>query len=216
MAINLMDVYSGVDKNDPKRHKNDLYRTPPIATYLLCKYSNPPKKIVEPCAGYGNIAVELIRNGHDVNCFDLNSYPEAMLSIKTGQSALDIPKQSDYDGLITNPPYKNNFPKLLTEKAIAEYDYTALLLRLTFLEGTRRKKLFDKFPPSEIIFFSDRIRFDSDKVEPVEKSEQVGGMICHAWFIWKKNESTATKLTWVSMIEEYDEWRQHYEARNTN
>lgn len=215
MANNLSDIYTGVNKNDPNRNKNDLYRTPPIATYLLCKYSNPPKKIVEPCAGYGNIAVELIRNGHDVTCYDLNPYPESMVPIKTGQSVLDLPKVVGYDGLITNPPYNNDIPRLLVEKSVKEYDYTAMLLRLTFLEGIKRKSMFDSNPPSQMIFFSDRIRFDSKHVEPIDEKDQIGGMIAYAWFVFD-NRVENTNVKWVYMKEEYDEWRKHYEARSNS
>jgi hypothetical protein len=213
MANNLRDIYVGVNQKSENRNANDLYRTPPLATYLLCKYSNPPKKIVEPCAGYANIASELIRNGHEVDCYDLNEYPEALVPVKTGINALDLPKVLGYNGLITNPPYKNDFPRLLVEKSIQEYDYTAMLLRLTFLEGVRRKSLFDKHPPTQMIFFSDRIRFDSDEIEPVEKKEQIGGMVAYAWFIWNRYEDS-TKVKWVCMNEEYDDWRQKYETRN--
>jgi hypothetical protein len=213
MANNLRDIYVGVNKADPNRNTNDLYRTPPIATYLLCKYSNPPKKIVEPCAGYGNIAAELIRNGHDVVCYDLNAYSQALVPVTTGISALDLPKVIGYDGLITNPPYANDFPRLLVEKSITEYDYTAMLLRLTFLEGVKRKSLFDRHPPSQMIFFSDRIRFDSELDEPVEKKEQIGGMVAYVWFVWEKG-SEHSRVKWVCMNEEYEEWRTHYEARN--
>jgi hypothetical protein len=212
MASNLKDIYVGVNQNDPNRNANDLYRTPPLATYLLCKYSNPPKNIVEPCAGYGNIAAELIRNGHQVVCYDLNEYPKTLVPITTGVNALDLSKVFGYDGLITNPPYKNDFPRKLAEKSIGEYVYTALLLRLTFLEGVRRKSMFDEHPPTQIIVFSDRIRFDSSEIEPVEKSDQIGGMICYAWYIWhQKSKDNSTQMKWVSMNEEYEEWRTHYE-----
>jgi hypothetical protein len=211
MANNLLDIYTGVNKNDEKRNKNDLYRTPPLATYILCKYGNPPKKVVEPCAGYGNIASELIRNGHEVDCYDLNEYPETLVPIKTGQNVLDLPKVSGYDGLITNPPYHKDIPRKLAEKSIAEYDYTALLLRLTFLEGIKRKKLFDAHPPTQIIFFSDRIKFDYSGLEAVEKKDQIDGMIAYMWIIWSKNDQE-TKLKWASLNEEYNEWREKFET----
>ena len=61
MAQNLKDIYVGVKKNDPNRNKNDLYPTPPLATYVLKKYVNLPRIIIEPCAGRGNISIELLR-----------------------------------------------------------------------------------------------------------------------------------------------------------
>jgi hypothetical protein len=216
MASNLKDIYVGVNQNDPNRNANDLYRTPPLATYLLCKYSNLPKNIVEPCAGYGNIAAELIRNGHNVTCYDLNEYPQTLVPVTTGVNALDLSKISGYDGLITNPPYKSDFPRKLVEKSIQDYSYTAMLLRITFLEGVKRRKLFEQHPPTQIIIFSDRVRFDSNELEPIEKSEQIGGMICYMWIIWSKTtpNSAGTQVKWVCMDEEYNEWRSHYESGN--
>lgn len=213
MANNLLDIYTGVNQSDSKRNKNDLYRTPPLATYILCKYGNPPKKIVEPCAGYGNIAAELIRNGHEVVCYDLNAYPETLVFVQSGQNVLDLDKVTGYDGLITNPPYHKDIPRKLAEKSIAEYDYTALLLRLTFLEGIKRKSLFNNHSPTQIIIFSDRIRFDYEGIEAIEREEQIGGMICYMWIIWdKRRNSTETAMKWVSLNEEYDEWREKFET----
>jgi hypothetical protein len=214
MASNLKDIYVGVNKADANRNKNDLYRTPPLATYILCKYSNPPKKVVEPCAGFGNIAAELIRNGHNVVCYDLNEYPETLVPITTGVNALDLVKPEDYDGLITNPPYASDFPRKLAEKAVKEYAYVALLLRLTFLEGIRRKSLFEKHPPTQILFFSDRVRFNYHGIEAVERKDQIDGMIAYAWFIWAKYHEgphSSARMRWISMSEEYNEWRKQYD-----
>ena len=70
----IFDVYSKVKKNDPDRNENDLYPTPPLATYILHKYIDLPHNIVEPTAGRGNISIELIRNGYNVQSFDLFEY----------------------------------------------------------------------------------------------------------------------------------------------
>lgn len=212
MAKNLTDIYVGVNKNNPARNKNDLYRTPPLATYILCKYTNVPKNIVEPCAGYGNIAVELIRNGHTVHCSDLNHYDEALVPIKTGYDAMILPKLDDYDGLVTNPPYHKDLPRKLAEKAVVDYDYVAFFVRLTFLEGKKRNKLFTSNPPSDILILSDRIRFDSPKLEAVERADQLDGMIAYCWVVWnKKADHGNTKLHWVLLDKEYPEWRIHYD-----
>ena len=41
-------------------------------------------------------------------------------------------------------------------------------------------------------------------------------MIAYAWIVWDKNATHEnTKLHWVSLVEEYDEWRQLYNERNS-
>jgi hypothetical protein len=212
MANNLKDIYIGVNKSDTSRHENDLYPTPPLATYVLQKYVDVPKNIVEPCAGRGNISIELIRNGFNVRSFDLHDYPDKLCAINVGHDVLTLPTQVGYNGLVTNPPYFKNLPHKIAKKGLAEYDFTALFVRLTFLEGKRRQSLFAKNPPSTILFMSDRIRFGSGYPEAINKHEQLGGMIAYCWVVWsKKEESRRTELKWILLEDEYDEWRQHYE-----
>ena len=211
MANNLTDIYVGVKKNDPNRKKNDFYPTPPLATYLLCKYCPPPVNVIEPCAGRGHIAAELLRNGHNVGAYDLNEYNDCLAHVNTPYDAMELEKKP-FDGVVTNPPYHKDLPRKLAEKWIQEYDYVAMFLRLTFFEGKKRNKLFTNYPPSDIIFLSDRVRFDSNMIEPVEKKDQIGGMIAYAWFIWdKKHPPGLTKMRWALLEDEYDEWRLQYD-----
>jgi hypothetical protein len=217
MAKNLADIYVGVKGKDPDRHEGDFYPTPPIATHVLTRLSSVPERVIEPCAGRGNIAVELARKGHDVRCFDLIDYQEKLISVKSEQNVLDLEKQEGYTGLVTNPPYHKDLPRKILEKALGEYDYVAMFLRLTFLEGKKRQEIFSKFPPTQIIFFSDRLRFLAGKREPIERNEQFGGMIAYAWFIWRKEDfGKNTKCDWVLAERDYfDEWREWMTKRET-
>lgn len=217
MAQNLKDIYAGVDKSDKKRVENDFYPTAPIATYILQKYIDLPKTIVEPCAGRGNISVELLRHGYEVYSYDLNTYEDHLCPITTGQDVLSLKKPDDAQALVTNPPYHKDLPRKIAEKGVAEYDLTALFVRLTFLEGKKRRKLFTENTPSDIIFLSDRIRFDKPSetgiIEPIEKENQLGGMIAYCWIVWnKRSKDFNTRCRWVLLEDEYDEWRKHYEV----
>jgi hypothetical protein len=213
---NLQSVYSGVKKDDLNRNKNDFYPTPPLATYILHKYSNIPENVVEPCAGRGNISIELIRNGYNVKSFDLYEYSNQLCNIHTGQDVLQLEKQPGYNALVTNPPYHKDLPRKIAEKAVKEYDFVAMFLRLTFLEGKKRKKLFTLNPPSSIIFLSDRIKFEKDVIEPIEKNQQIGGMIAYSWFVWdKKSSHKYTKMDWVLLDDHYDEWKILYNKYNS-
>ena len=211
MASNLKDIYVGVKKDDENRNDNDLYPTPPLATFVLHKYIDLPKKIVEPCAGRGNISVELMRGGHDVKSFDLFDYDPTLCDITSGVDVLSLPKVEGYDGLVTNPPYHKDLPRKIAEKGVAEYDLTALFVRLTYLEGKKRNKLFTKHPPSDIIFLSDRVRFGTGLLEPINKKDQIGGMIAYMWIVFRKEHIGPTNLKWVLLEDEYDEWRELYD-----
>lgn len=215
MAKNLTDIYVGVKKNDPNRNDNDLYPTPPLATFVLKKYIDLPRIIIEPCAGRGNISIELLRHGYDVRSYDLHEYDNPLCSIKTGQDVMDLQRPDKKNvGLVTNPPYHKDLPRKIAEKGVAEYDLTALFVRLTFLEGKKRKKLFTENPPSDIIFLSDRIKFDTGLIEPVEKQDQLGGMIAYMWIVWDKRswkKPENTRMRWVLLEDEYDEWRESFD-----
>lgn len=212
MTKNLNDIYVGVNSQDKKRRKNDFYGTPPLVTHILCKYSDVPRTIVEPCSGRGNISVELKRQNRDVKSFDLYKYDHELIDdIQNDQDVLTLPKQ-DCEGLVTNPPYFKSLPQKILQKSLKEYDYTAMFVRLTFLEGMRRYSIFKEHAPSQIIFFSDRVRFSEKKTEAVDIEDQIGGMIAYMWIIFDKNK-TGTKLDWILMKDEYNEWRELYDKR---
>ena len=212
MAKNLTDIYVGVKKNDPNRNENDLYPTPPLATFVLQKYINLPHNIVEPCAGRGNISIELMRHDHNVQSFDLHQYDNLLCPVTVGQDVLSLQKPLGAEALVTNPPYHKDLPYLIADKAVKEYDVTALFVRLTFLEGQKRKNLFTNYPPSDIIFLSDRVRFNTGLIEPINKTHQIGGMIAYMWIVWDKRKKVdSTNLRWVLLKDEYDEWREHYD-----
>lgn len=215
MSKNLTDIYVGVNKSDENRRENDLYETPPLATYVLHKYVELPERIIEPCAGRGNIAVELTRCGYEVLAFDLNTYDNMHFPVRTGQDVLTLDCQENYDALITNPPYFKDLPRKILEKGLNEYRLTALLVRLTFLEGLKRSKIFRKHKPSQIIFFSDRIKFEKNLIEePIAKEEQIGGMIAYMWIVFDlSNTSNTTKLDWISLSDEFEEWEKHYKEK---
>jgi hypothetical protein len=68
---------------------------------------------------------------------------------------------------------------------------------------------------------SDRVNFGPVGLlptEPIEKKDQIGGMIAYMWIVWDKNEIVLnnhnTHMHWVLLEELYDEWRLHYDESN--
>jgi hypothetical protein len=225
MTKNIFDIYSKVKKNDDDRNTNDLYPTPPLGSYCLLHTlgKRVPQKIIEPCAGRGHIAAELRRHGREVFAYDLFTYENQVSPVVGGVDATTLDLHGSSCGVITNPPYHKDLPRKLTEKFIAEYDFVAMFLRLTFLEGKKRKKMFTERPPSDIIFLSDRINFGptgAKHTEAIEKKDQIGGMIAYMWIVWDKNSPHInTRTHWVMLEDLYDEWRANYDrsiGKNTD
>ncbi len=100
-----------------------------------------------------------------------------------------------FDGdIITNPPYA--YAQEFVEKAlevIPEGNKVAMLLRIQFLEGKRRKKLFEKHPPKYVYVFSERIK--CAKNGEFENSGSSAQAFC--WFVWVKGYKGETIVRWI-------------------
>lgn len=97
--------------------------------------------------------------------------------------------------IITNPPYK--YAKEFIEKALEiSRDSTkiAMLLKVTFLEGQARRKLFEKYPPKKIYVFSGRIKCAKNG-----DFESIGSSaVAYGWFIWEKGFEGKPTIEWIN------------------
>ena len=125
-----------------ERETNDYYATEPKAVELLLKEEAFCHRIWEPACGEGHISEVLKKHGFDVLSSDLidRGYGDG------GVNFLSIPTHGDKEcDIITNPPYK--YVLEFCEKAldrIQEGRKVAMLLKLTFLEGKKRKSFLEK------------------------------------------------------------------------
>lgn len=128
---------------DNERQREDYYATEPRATELLCQLVTFDGPILEPSCGEGHISEELKKAGYDVTSRDLvdRGYGEVA-------DFLAIDNISWNGNIVTNPPYK--YAQEFVEKAlqiIPEGKKVCMFLKLTFLEGKARRKLFQITPP---------------------------------------------------------------------
>ena len=75
-------------------------------------------------------------------------------------------------------------------QSIAKYK-TALLLKITFLEGCARAKFFKQHPPKRVWVFSKRLSLLKDG------QSYNGGMMCLAWFVWETGSTTPPQIGWL-------------------
>lgn len=185
------------------REENDFYATDPAAIDWLFKVESFRKDIWEPAAGMGHLSERIIALGHNVRSTDLidRGYPDCMPGIDFLQQT-----SSWHGDIITNPPYSKGLD--FVEKSLELIDNgakVAMFLKLTFLEGKTRRKLYDRCPPKIVYTFSSRIRCAKNgDFSTMIKDEETGEMkkigssaACYAWFVWEKGYTGRPGLGWI-------------------
>lgn len=175
---------------DDDRADNDFYATEPKAIELLLEKETFSTHIWECACGMGHLSKVLINKGYKVFSSDLvyRGY---------GVGGCDFLKQrgKPFQGdIVTNPPYK--FAAEFVYHALDLIDdghKVAMFLKIQFLEGKERRKLFDQYPPKKIYVFSSRM-----KCAPNGDFEKVkSSAVCYAWFIWEKGFTGNPIVDWI-------------------
>ncbi len=180
----MFSQLGATNHSEKDRMDNDFYSTPEIATLELLKRESFKGSILEPCCGTGAISKVLERElKTKVTSKDLvdRGYGEVLdFSLET----------SRYDNIITNPPFK--IAQQMVEKAISLSDKVAFLMKIQFLEGKKRKALFDKNPPARVYVFSYRLPYMRG-----DDKQATSSAMCLAWYVWDKNYNGETILKWI-------------------
>lgn len=102
----------------------------------------------------------------------------------------------DFDGdIITNPPYK--YALEFIERALESIKTgrkAAMFLKLTFLEGQKRKKFFLENPPKTIYVSSSRLNCALNG----DFEHNVSSAVCYAWFVWVKGFKGNPVVKWIN------------------
>lgn len=174
------------------REKDDFYPTPPHATWALLRSEQFGPTIWEPACGDGAISKVLQAHGHNVISTDLND-------MGFGESRIDFLMEQRLlaPHIITNPPFKN--AEAFVRKALdLGADKVAMLLRLAWLEGSERKRLFESTPIARVHVASRRLQM----LRGGKMEKQGGGsMIAFAWFVWDRSHQGPPALGWFDWKE---------------
>jgi len=175
------------------RDENDYYATDPRAAEMLLELEKFDQNIYEPACGEGYLSKVFEKAGHTVLSTDLIDRGFGFGGIDFLQNA------SKFNGdIITNPPFK--YAQQFIEKAldiIPEGNKVAMFLKVQFMEGKARKKLFTQFPPKTIWVSSSRINCAINGNFEMFRTSG-GSPICYAWYIWEKGFKGNTSLKWFN------------------
>ena len=180
---------------DKERQNEDYYATDPVAAEWLLKIEDIPKNkpIWECASGEDHLANIFRKNGYEVRSTDL-------IKRLDNTEVLDFLKQNEtWNGsIITNPPYK--YALEFVQKSldtVTEGNKVIMFLKLTFLEGKKRKAFFEKYPPKTVWVSSSRLMCakNGDFQEMIDGG---GSAAAYAWFCWEKGYNGDTVIKWFN------------------
>lgn len=193
----IFSCHGASNHSETERQTEDYYATPDIATELLCGLEVFSKNILEPACGEGAISKVLKKYGYNVESMDLIDRGYG----KGGVDFLQYDEMVDKD-IITNPPY--SLAAEFVEHAmdiVTDGHKVAFFLKLTFLEGEKRRALFKKYPPKKIYVSVSRIDCAKNgefKLDRDGKQKHSGGAVCYAWFVFEKGFKGSPILGWFN------------------
>lgn len=175
-----------------EREQNDYYATEPKAATLLMQLEDLSPLVWECACGEGHLAKEFEKGGHTVYATDLIDRGYGYVTDFLTTSA---PPTPGFD-IVTNPPYSK--AQEFVEHALDIIENgrkVAMFLKIQFLEGKARRKLFDTQPPKTIYVSTSRLKCAMNgDFERYAKSNA----ICYAWFVWLKGYTGDTVIKWMN------------------
>lgn len=182
--------------SETEREQHDYYATPPIATEMLCELETFSKDILEPCCGEGHIAKALEAHGYNVQSMDLidRGYGQG------GVDFLQCSEKVDKD-IVTNPPY--SMAREFVEHAmdiVTDGHKVVMFLKLSFLEGQERRKMFEKYPPKTIWVSSSRLGCAKNGEFKVDKNGNLkaDSAVAYCWFVFEKGFRGDPVIKWFN------------------
>lgn len=175
------------------REANDFYATPRSAIRALLSVERFSATVWEPCVGDGEIAAVLRGNGYRVIGTDL-------IDRGAGEAGVDFLETTGLRApdIVTNPPFKLAEPFIRHSLALGA-SKAAFLLRLQFLEGARRRKMFESTPFARCWVFSKRI---PRMHNPDYTGPRTTSLIAFAWFVWDAAHTGPAHLGWLNPADE--------------
>lgn len=180
---------------EKEREQDDFYATSPIAIDVLLNDGGVKlsPKVYECACGQGHLSKRLKEYGYEVYSTDLvyRGY---------GLGGIDFLKQNEiWDGdIITNPPYKYSLAFIEHALSIIPNGRRVFMfLKLQFLEGKARRRLFDTgclravYVSSSRILCAKNADFDGMRAGG-------GSAVAYAWFEFEKGYKGDTVIKWIN------------------
>lgn len=175
------------------REVNDFYATDPNSLEIFLKALERDNiklhhNIWECACGQGHLSNVLINNNYEV-------YSSDLINRGYGETKDFLKCNNLFPGdILTNPPYKyaKDFVKHSLD-LLEEGNYCIMFLKIQFLEGKDRRKLFDKYPPKYVYVNSARQTCYING----DMSKKMSSASCYCWFVWEKGFKGEPIIRWI-------------------
>lgn len=190
----IYTILGASNHTDKEREDNDYYATDPSAIdYLLKGGAIINNKIWECSCGQGHLSERLKSFGYDVYSTDL-------IDRGYGIGGIDFLECNDkWDGdILTNPPYKYAY-EFITHalELIPDGHKVFMFLKLQFLEGKKRRNLFDTGQLKTLYVSSSRI-LCAKNAEFQKMKDGGGSAVAYGWYEFEKGYSGDTVIKWIN------------------
>lgn len=174
--------------SDHEREKNDYYATDPNTIDALFAVEEFSPFIWECACGEGHLSTRMAELDKAVWLSDIID--------RGNNDVIDfLTTNKEWNGdIITNPPYK--YAQEFLEKSMEVLDdnrKVAMFLKLTFLEGQKRKEMFKKYPPKKIYVFSKRQKCALNG----DFANTGSSAVAYAWYVWEKGFTGKPQIEWI-------------------
>ena len=187
--VQIFTPLGASNHTDGERPQDDFYATEPRAAELLLDVETFNRNIWECACGEGHLSKVFTAQGYEVRSTDKvnRGYGDVLDFLQvTEEWAGDI---------ITNPPYK--YALEFAEKALQVVrpgGKVALFLKLTFLEGKKRKPFFKSQPPRTVYVSASRLKCGKNG----DFNQFTNSAVAYAWFVWEKGYQGDTVIKWIN------------------
>jgi hypothetical protein len=163
---------------------NDCYPTTPGATRALLQAEPVPHFAWDPACGTGNITAELRAAGHEVVATDIADYgiPITAPSYYGVDFLLEQQAPARCEAIVCNPPYK--LAPQFVRHALTLVPFTAMLLRLAFLESASRADILEGGQLAHVLVFRRRLPMMH---RHNWTGNRASNSMCFAWFVWRRD-----------------------------
>lgn len=180
------------------RVSHDFYATPFGATNAILDRVPLVGDILEPAAGEGHMSkclverypgkvtsTELIQRQDKFNC-----------GIQYGVDFLNHDYGRTFPNIVTNPPF--NLAQGFVERSLElATDKVLIFAKIQFLEGEKRRRMFEKHPPKYVYVFSKRQNTLNNGQDVNERGKPWATVLCFAWFVWEVGYTGEPTIRWI-------------------